>query len=143
VAVAGYSGTPLVKKLGIKPSDKVALVNEPLAFPRELVGLPPNVELVGADDNPRPGTLNVVILFLKSQAELKKLLPAMKTKIQQQHGMIWTAWPKKASKLKSDLDENIIRDKGLSIGLVDIKVCAVNDIWSGLKFVIPVKDRKK
>jgi hypothetical protein len=142
VAVAGYSGTPLVKKLGIKPSDKVALVNEPLAFPRELVGLPPNVELVGADDNPRPGTLNVVILFLKSQAELKKLLPAMKTKIQQ-HGMIWTAWPKKASKLKSDLDENIIRDKGLSIGLVDIKVCAVNDIWSGLKFVIPVKDRKK
>jgi hypothetical protein len=142
VAVAGYSGTPLVKKLGIRPSDKVALVNEPLAFPRELVGLPPNVELVGADDNPRPGTLNVVILFLKSQAELKKLLPAMKTKIQQ-HGMIWTAWPKKASKLKSDLDENIIRDKGLSIGLVDIKVCAVNDIWSGLKFVIPVKDRKK
>jgi hypothetical protein len=142
VAVAGYSGTPLVKKLGIKPSDRVALVNEPLAFPRELVGLPPNVELVGADDSPRPGTLNVVILFLKSQAELKKLLPAMKTKIQQ-HGMIWTAWPKKASKLKSDLDENIIRDKGLSIGLVDIKVCAVNDIWSGLKFVIPVKDRKK
>ena len=138
---AGYSGTPLVKKLGIKPGDTVALVNEPLAFPRELVGLPPKVELVGADDNPKPGTLNVVILFLRSQAELKKLLPAMKTKIQQQ-GMIWTAWPKKASKLKTDLDENIIRDKGLSIGLVDIKVCAVNDIWSGLKFVIPVKDRK-
>ncbi len=139
--LAGYSGTPLVKKLGIKPGDTVALVNEPLAFPRELVGLPPKVELVGADDNPKPGTLNVVILFLRSQAELKKLLPAMKTKIQQQ-GMIWTAWPKKASKIKTDLDENIIRDKGLSIGLVDIKVCAVNDIWSGLKFVIPVKDRK-
>ena len=139
---AGYSGTPLVKKLGIKPGDTVALVNEPLAFPRELVGLPPNVELVGADDNPKPGTLNVVILFLRSQAELKKLLPAMKTKIQQ-HGMIWTAWPKKSSKIKTDLDENIIRDNGLSIGLVDIKVCAVNQIWSGLKFVIPVKDRKK
>jgi len=141
VPQAGYSGTPLVKKLGIKPGDTVALVNEPLAFPRELVGLPAKVELVGADDNPKPGTLNVVILFLRSQADLKKLLPAMKTKIQQQ-GMIWTAWPKKASKLKTDLDENIIRDKGLSIGLVDIKVCAVNDIWSGLKFVIPVKDRK-
>lgn len=141
VPTSGYSGTPLVKKLGIKPGDKLALVNEPLAFPRELVGLPPKVEFVGADDNPKPGTLNVVILFLRSQAELKKLLPTMKTKIQQQ-GMIWTAWPKRASKLKTDLDENIIRDKGLSIGLVDIKVCAINEIWSGLKFVIPVKERK-
>ena len=142
MALAGYSGTPLVKKLGIKPGDRVALVNEPLAFPRELVGLPPNVELVGADHNPKPGTLNVVILFLKSTAELKKLLPAMKSKIQQ-HGMIWAAWPKKASRLKTDLDENIIRDFGLAKGLVDVKVCAVNEIWSGLKFVIPVKDRKK
>jgi hypothetical protein len=141
IPTPGYSGTPLVKKLGIKPGDKVALVNEPLAFPRELVGLPANVELMGADDNPKPGTLNVVILFLKSHAELKKLLPVMRTKIQQ-GGMIWTAWPKKAGKLKTDLDENIIRDKGLSIGLVDIKVCAINQIWSGLKFVIPVKDRK-
>lgn len=141
-SAAGYSGTPLVKKLGIKTGDKVALVNEPLAFPRELVGLPPDVELVGAEDNPKPGALNVVILFLRSQAELKKLLPAMKSKIQQS-GMIWTAWPKKAARIQTDLDENIIRDKGLSIGLVDIKVCAVNEIWSGLKFVIPVKDRRK
>lgn len=139
---AGYSGTPLVKKLGIKPGDKLALVNEPLAFPRELAGLPDSVEIIGADESPKPGTLNVVILFLKSQVELKKLLPAMKTKIQQ-HGMIWTAWPKRAARIQTDLDENIIRDKGLSIGLVDIKVCAINEIWSGLKFVIPVKDRKK
>jgi hypothetical protein len=139
---SGYSGTPLVKKLGIKPGDKLAMVNEPLAFPRELVDLPPTVEIVGADENPKPGTLNVVILFLKSQAELKKLLPAMKTKITQ-NGMIWTAWPKKTSRVQTDLDENIIRDKGLSIGLVDIKVCAVNEIWSGLKFVIPVAHRKK
>jgi hypothetical protein len=139
---AGYSGTPLVKKLGIKPGDQLALVNEPLAFPRELVGLPPNVEMVGADDNPKPGTLNVVVLFLKSQAELKKLLPAMRSKIAH-NGMIWAAWPKKTSRVKTDLDENVIRDAGLSIGLVDIKVCAVNDIWSGLKFVVPVKDRKK
>ena len=141
MVLAGYSGTPLVKKLGIKPGDKLALVNEPLAFPRELIGLPPRVEMVGADDNPKPGTLDVVILFMKSQVELKKLLPAMKTKIAQ-NGMIWTAWPKKASRVPTDLDENIIRDKGLSIGLVDIKVCAVNEVWSGLKFVIPVKKRK-
>lgn len=140
--LAGYSGTPLVTKLGIKPGDTLALVNEPLAFPRELVGLPKDVDLVGADDNPKPGTLNVVILFLRSQAEMKKLLPTMKSKIAQ-NGMIWTAWPKKAGKIATDLDENIIRDKGLSIGLVDVKVCAVNEIWSGLKFVIPVKDRKK
>ncbi len=138
---SGYSGTPLVKKLGIRPGDKLALVNEPLAFPRDLVGLPDSVEIVSADDNPKPGTLNVVIVFLKSQAELKKLLPAMKTKIAQ-HGMIWTAWPKKAARVQTDLDENIIRNKGLSIGLVDVKVCAINEIWSGLKFVIPVKDRK-
>src|SRR3954463_8625810 len=139
---AGYSGTPLVKKLGIKPGDKLAMVNEPLAFPRELVGLPAKVEIIGADENPKPGTLNVVLLFLKSTAELKKLLPAMKSKIAQ-HGMIWAVWPKKTSRVQSDLDENIIRDKGLSIGLVDIKVCAINEIWSGLKFVIPVKDRKQ
>src|SRR3954471_1767492 len=139
---SGYSGTPLVKKLGIKPGDKLAMVNEPLAFPRELVGLPAGVETIAADENPKPGTLNVVILFLKNTAELKKLLPAMKSKIAQ-HGMIWTAWPKKTSRVQSDLDENIIRDKGLSIGLVDIKVCAINEIWSGLKFVIPVKDRKQ
>ncbi len=139
---SGYSGTPLVKKLGIRPGDTLALVNEPLAFPRELVGLPDSVEMVSADDNPKPGTLNVVILFLRSQADLKRLLPAVKSKIAQ-HGMVWTAWPKKASKLATDLDENIIREKGLSIGLVDIKVCAINEIWSGLKFVIPVKDRKK
>src|SRR5437588_2661277 len=139
--LAGYSGTPLVKKLGIKSGDRLALVNEPLAFPRELVGLPKDVDMVGADENPKPGTLNVVILFMKSQVELKKLLPAMKSKITQ-NGIIWTAWPKKASRVPTDLDENIIRDKGLSIGLVDVKVCAVNEIWSGLKFVIPVKDRK-
>src|SRR3954471_18377139 len=142
MALAGYSGTPLVKKLGIKPGDRLAMVNEPLAFPRELIGLPSTVEIVGADENPKPGTLNVVILFMKTQAELRKLLPAMKTKIAQ-NGMIWTAWPKKTSRVQTDLDENIIRDKGLSIGLVDIKVCAVNEIWSGLKFVIPIKDRKK
>ena len=141
-STAGYSGTPLVKKLGIKPGDKLAMVNEPLAFPRELVGLPPTVEVMSADENPKPGTINVIILFLKTQAEMKKLLPAMKSKIAQ-NGMIWTAWPKKASRVQTDLDENIIRDKGLSIGLVDVKVCAVNEVWSGLKFVIPVKDRKK
>src|SRR5436305_9743617 len=142
MSLAGYSGTPLVKKLGIKSGDKLALVNEPLAFPRELVGLPKDVDTIGADENPKPGTLNVVILFMKSQAELKKLLPAMKTKIAQ-NGMIWAAWPKKTGRVQTELDENIIRDKGLSIGLVDVKVCAVNETWSGLKFVIPVKDRKK
>ena len=94
--LAGYSGTPLVKKLGIKSGDKLAMVNEPLAFPRELVGLPKDVDMVGADENPKPGTLNVVILFMKSQTELKKLLPAMKSKIAQ-NGMIWTAWPSESS----------------------------------------------
>ncbi|MCU1283796.1 MAG: hypothetical protein JWO13_146 [Acidobacteriales bacterium] len=139
--MAGYSGTPLVQKFGIKSGDRVALVNEPLAFPKELIGLPADVEFVSAEEKSRPGALNVVLVFLKNQATLEKQLPKLKSKITQS-GMIWTAWPKRASGVETDLNENIIRDCGLAIGLVDIKVCAINEIWSGLKFVIPVKDRK-
>ena len=138
--MAGYSGTPLVKKIGIKPGHRVALVNEPLAFPKELIDLPEDVEFVPAEEKNGPGTLDVVLFFIKKQAVLEKHLPKLKAKLTQT-GMIWTAWPKKTSGVETDLNENIIRDIGLSHKLVDVKVCAVDEKWSGLKFVYRVEDR--
>ena len=85
--------------------------------------------------------LNVALFFTDKRAQLEKELPKLKTKIAQS-GMIWIAWPKKASRVPTDLTEDIIRDTALALGLVDVKVCAVNDVWSGLKLVIRVKDRK-
>jgi hypothetical protein len=139
--LAGYSGTPLVKKIGIKPGHRVALVDEPFGFKNDLLDMPPDVHFVSANGSSKQATLDVVLFFMKSRASLEKHLPKLKSKIAQ-NGMIWTAWPKRASGVETDLDENIIRDSGLALGLVDVKVCAINEVWSGLKFVIPVKDRK-
>lgn len=139
--MAGYSGTPLVKKIGIKPGNRVALVDEPIGFKKELLDLPPDVEFISTNGTRKIASLDVILLFMKSRASLEKHLPKLKSKIAQS-GMIWTAWPKRASGVETDLNENIIRDSGLALGLVDIKVCAINEVWSGLKFVIPVKDRK-
>ena len=139
--MAGYSGTPLINKIGIKPGHRVAVVDSPNGFAKELGPMPEDARIVSADGTARPGTLDVVILFLKGRASMEKQLPKLKTKIAQA-GMIWAAWPKKASGVETDLNENIIRDTALADGLVDIKVCAINEIWSGLKLVIPVKDRK-
>ena len=134
--LAGYSGTPLVKKLGIKPGFRAALINSPRGFTNELDGLP--VDLAKKPGKP----MDFLLLFAKSQADLREnfgrcasmLAPA---------GMLWIAWPKKTSGVRSDLNENIVRDIGLEQGLVDIKVCAINDVWSGLKFVIRLKDRPR
>jgi hypothetical protein len=139
--LAGYSGTPLVKKIGIKPGHRVALVDAPVGFKKELEDLPADVEFVSADGREKAAPLDVVLFFMKSRATLENHLPKLKSRIAQA-GMIWAAWPKKTSGVETDLNENIIRDSGLAIGLVDIKVCAINEIWSGLKFVVPVKDRK-
>jgi hypothetical protein len=138
--MAGYSGTPLVKKIGIKPDHRVAVVDSPNGFAKELGPMPEGAKFVSAYGAAKPGTLDVVILFLKSRASMEKQLPKLKTKITQA-GMIWAAWPKKACGIETDLNENIIRDTAIALGLVDIKVCAINEIWSGLKLVIPVKDR--
>lgn len=134
--MAGYSGTPLVKKLGIKPGDRLALVNAPPGFPSELEGLPADVKLV------REGESEVAMVFAKSFADFEKRFTAA-TKRMTTDGMVWAAWPKKASGIQTDLDESKIRDFGLAIGVVDVKVCAINDTWSGLKFVIRTKDRAK
>jgi hypothetical protein len=136
--MAGYSGTPLVQKIGIKSGDALLLLNPPAGFDKELAPLPSDVKLASA----KAALLNVVICFTPNRKELERALPTVKPKLAQ-NGMVWIGWPKKASKVPTDLDENVIRDTGLALGLVDVKVCAINDVWSGLKFVIRVKDRKK
>lgn len=135
--MAGYSGTPLVKKIGIKPADRVLFAGAPQGFEKEIAPLPDGVKLNGAAK-----ALDVALFFTDKRAQLEKELPKLKGRIAPD-GMIWIAWPKKASKVPTDLTEDVIRHTALALGLVDVKVCAVNDVWSGLKLVVPVKDRKK
>jgi hypothetical protein len=131
--MAGYSGTPLIKKLGIKDGFSVALLGAPSDVIKEL-GIPGSVK-------GKP-PLDYAHLFVKTQAELKEAFPLWAAKLAPS-GMLWISWPKKTSGVASDLNENIVREIGLAAGLVDIKVCALNDVWSGLKFVVRLKDRPK
>ena len=136
--MAGYSGTPLVKKLGFKEGFCAGLVNPPRGFENELLPMPNDVSIsVGTLIKP----LDLIILFADSQNGLKKEFRGLARKLSQ-NGMLWVAWPKKASGVTTDLSENNVRDIGLHAGLVDVKVCAINDIWSGLKFVYRLADRK-
>ena len=135
--MAGYSGTPLVKKLGIKEGFKVAFVNAPKNFASDL-DLPSDVRVNTSTRQP----LDFALLFVKSQTQLEQKFVQLAAKLKPD-GMLWVSWPKKSSGVSSDLDENIVREIGLEKGMVDIKVCAVDEIWSGLKFVIRVKDRPK
>lgn len=135
---AGYSGTPLAKKLGIKSGFKLALLNAPEHYLSLFTDMPPDVVFVN-DEN----TLKDLIhLFVKDKAEYMATLPRIRTQIVQ-NGSIWVSWPKKASKVPTDITEDIIRNYALATGLVDIKVCAVDEVWSGLKLVIRLSDRKK
>jgi hypothetical protein len=132
----GYSGTPLPKKLGIKDGFHVCMVNAPSDVLAELKSPLAACEVI------RDGkaSLDFVMVFTKSSAELAKEFKRA-TKLLAPAGMLWVSWPKKSSGVTSDLDENIVRDIGLAAGLVDVKVCAVTDVWSGLKFVRRLKDR--
>jgi len=134
-ATAGYSATPLAKKLGIKDGFHVSLINAPDYYPDLFTDLPPNIYF-----ERDTAKVDFIHFFTKSRAEYESLLPSLKEQIKA-NGMIWVSWPKKASKITTDVTEDIIRNYALKIGLVDIKVCAVDEIWSGLKLVIPVKDR--
>jgi hypothetical protein len=135
--MAGYSGTPLVKKLGIKAGHRVALVNSPAEFTRALADLPPEVALLLKADE---GLFDVILCFAPDQAHLKRrfslLIPHLTSA-----GGLWIAWPKKASGVATDLTEDVVREIGLEEGLVDNKVCAVDDTWSGLRFVRRLVDR--
>ncbi|TDJ00476.1 MAG: DUF3052 domain-containing protein [Caldithrix sp.] len=134
---AGYSRTPLVKKLGIKPGFKVFFANPPDNLQTLLGELPKNVTLLNKPMNP----VDYIHLFTKNREELQTQLPILKEALAI-NGLFWISWPKKAAKVATDLDGNVVRDIGLQNGLVDVKVCAVDEIWSGLKFVYRLKDRK-
>jgi hypothetical protein len=133
---AGYSGTPLAKKLGIKQGFKMMLINAPDYYFNLFTDLPGDLHV--NDDKISPKDL--IHFFTKQKDEYISLLPKLKDQIKS-NGIIWVSWPKKASKIVTDITEDIIRNYAIQTGLVDIKVCAVDEIWSGLKLVIPVKDR--
>jgi hypothetical protein len=136
--MAGYSQTPLVKKLGIKAGQSVLVVNAPKNFlAQELQPLPENVRLTSAQSG-KP--LDFIILFADSAKTLQKELPKLKPKLAHD-GILWVSWPKKTSGVATDLSFDIVQRTGLKIGLVDVKICAVSEIWSGLKFVYRLKDR--
>jgi hypothetical protein len=131
----GYSGTPLPKKLGIKPGFRVCLTDAPAEVRAEL-----SAELAGCEIGDGKAPLDFVIVFSKSKTALSKEFKRI-SRLLAPAGMLWVSWPKKSSGVATDLDENIIREIGLAAGLVDVKVCAVTEVWSGLKFVRRVKDR--
>jgi hypothetical protein len=134
----GYSGTPLARKLGLKAGFRASLVRVPDDVRSELRTAVDQCQIEKLPSK----ELDFVFLFAKSNAELERdLLRAAKALAPA--GMLWIAWPKKSSGVATDLTGDVVRGSGLGAGLVDIKVCAVTDIWSGLKFVIPVKDRPK
>ena len=136
--MAGYSGTPLAKKLGFKEGFHAGLVNPPRGFQKELGSLPGGVKISVARLS-KP--LDLILFFADSQKTLKREFPKLALKLAK-NGMLWIAWPKKASGVATDLSDNSVREIGLEAGLVDVKVCAVNDTWSGLKFVYRLEDRK-
>ena len=133
--MAGYSGTPLVKKLGIKPGFNIAFISAPSGYANEL-DLPPDVTINSRSGKP----LDFAQLFVKSEKELKEKFSESAKRLHAA-GMLWVSWPKKSSGVTTDLSENMVRDIGLAAGLVDIKICAVDEVWSGLKFVFRLQDR--
>ena len=130
---AGYSGTPLPKKLGIKPGQRVALLGAPDGFELEL----PEDATVKRRAG---GKADVILSFHTARAELERRLPALRAMMEPAAGL-WIAWPKRASKLPTDLTEDVLREIALPTGLVDNKVCAVDEVWSGLRLVIRLEHR--
>ena len=139
---AGYSGTPLLKKLGYKAGQKALLLNVPDDLP-QLSGFPDFASIKQARTwrGMSGGPYDLIHVFEKEAARLEKGVPGLKALLEQD-GMVWISWPKKASGVTTDVTGDVVRSLVLKNGLVDIKVCAVSDIWSGLKMVIPVRDRK-
>ena len=135
---AGYSGTPLAKKLGIKNGSVIRLVNPPDHYFSLFDDMPADVRI----STDKKAKKNLVHYFTRQPGQLQADLPALKKEIAPD-GMIWVSWPKKTSKLASGLTEDVVRKLALQNGLVDVKVCAVDEDWSGLKLVIPVMKMKR
>ena len=132
----GYSGTPLARKLGIKEGFKIRLVNQQQYYFQLFDDFPENVSI----KTDKKSKKNLIHYFTKEASELIENINSLKNEIEL-NGIIWISWPKEASKITTDITEDTVRNLALKNGLVDIKVCAVDQIWSGLKLVIPVKDR--
>lgn len=126
----GYSGTPLPRKLGVKEGSVVGLLGAPSGFDRTLGPLPDGATI----RHQARGQIDVIVLFARSIADLKKRFPAAHRALAPGGGL-WLAWPKKASGVETDLNDGVVRALGLASGLVDNKVCAVDDTWSGLRFM--------
>jgi hypothetical protein len=136
--MAGYSGTPLVKKLGVGEGFTILLVNAPPEYRALISPLPARVSFATAANS----STNFVHAFATKRLELARLLAGLRKKLPPD-ALVWVSWPKKASKVPTDITENIIRDVALPLGFVDVKVCAVTDVWSGLKLVVRKELRGK
>ena len=133
---AGYSGAPLIKKLGIKPGMKAAFLYAPQGYDQTLGPLPQEFNLLK-----RLGKeMDFIHFFAKERAKLLSKLPKLKQALTYD-GTLWISWPKKASKVETDIDENVVREAVLNVGLVDVKIAAIDEVWSGLKFMYRIKDR--
>jgi len=135
--MAGYSGTPLPQKLGIKPGLTVVIIKAPTNYRRLLGTIPEDVTF---SDRFKSGS-NFVHVFVKQRSELEKRLPVFRKKIADT-GTLWVSWPKKSSGVPTDVTEDVVRAVALPLGFVDIKVCAIDETWSGLKLVIRKENRK-
>lgn len=133
--MAGYSETPLIKKLGLKPGARVTFINAPEGWREELGELPTGVKIIGVQ---KP--LDFVLFFPKSLDDLENKFPKLAEKLAPT-GMIWIAWPKKSSGVATELAFDVVQPVGLNLGLVDTKICAINEIYSALRFVIRVENR--
>ena len=136
--MAGYSGKPIVQKLGIKPGFRIFVGHAPSGY-SDIVGKLPDGVTVAVRLKP---PLDMVHVFASEAAGLAGKMRSYRAAIEPD-GMIWVSWPKKASGVATDLTDVVVRDMALPLGLVDIKVCAIDDVWSGLKFVIPKDQRGK
>src|SRR5262245_4057206 len=138
--MAGYSGTPLPKKLGIKDDHTIVILDAPEGFLSTLAPLPRGVAV--HTDFAAADSYDIILFFTKSRADLRRRFRAL-MKALRSDGGFWVAWPKKASGVATDVTEDVVRDTALAAGLVDNKVCAVDEIWSGLRLVVRLKDRPK
>jgi hypothetical protein len=135
--MAGYSGTPLPQKLGIKPGLGVVTINAPANYRRLLGKIPGGVTF---SDRMKPGS-SFIHLFTNRRSELQKKVSILREKISD-NGTVWVSWPKKSSGISTDVTEDVIREIALPLGFVDIKVCAVDEVWSGLKLMIRRENRR-
>lgn len=134
--MAGYTSTPLAKKLGIKEHFKLRIIHAPDYYFELFTDMPAGIQIL----NDKKIKKNFIHLFVKTSDALERNIPVLKNEIEQD-GIIWVSWYKKSAKIATDVTEDTIRQTALANGLVDIKVCAIDELWSGLKLVIPVKNR--